>query len=87
MSAKQKWMPIETAPLDGTVIIARIPGYGDKNRICAITVVDDNDLETWAWFYVEGKSPPCWTDAVCWASNEDEEPSVQPTHWMPEPPK
>lgn len=30
---------------------------------------------------IEGEHPPCWSDGACWASNEDEVASLQPTAW------
>ena len=74
-----KWQPIDTAPRDGTEILAKIPGYGSGNVI------------SWRWEFecwVVADSlepPPSWTDGVCWERNAFGEPSVQPTHWRPIP--
>ena len=46
--------------------------------------VEDDDGSSWAWATdIEGESnaPPCWTDGVCWAVNEDGKPSEQPRFW------
>ena len=42
---------------------------------------DGRDCDTWA-AEDEGIHPPCWTDGLCWASNEDGEPSDQPVKWL-----
>jgi hypothetical protein len=81
------WMPIDTAPRDGTPIQARIPGHGDDNIIAwqwGLLDSDDNDCGAWA-FLTEQEPPDCWTDGWCWEVNEDGVPSVQPTHWKPDP--
>ena len=80
-----KWQPIETAPRDGTEILSKIPGYGSGNIIAwQFGFVDSNEEECGCWVVADGlEPPPSWTDGVCWALNEDGEPSVQPTHWRP----
>jgi len=84
-----KWLPIETAPKDGTPFQARIPGHGDDNVIFWLEgLVDSDDASCggWAFSHEEQEPPSCWTDGICWDVNEDELPSVKPTHWMPLPP-
>lgn len=80
-----EWMPIETAPTDGTPFQAIIPGHGSDNIIAAtgdIEMYDGSDC--WAWAFVEDQEPPeSWDDGICWASNSIGEPSVRPTHWKP----
>lgn len=80
-----KWQPIETAPKDGSPFQARIPGHGEDNIIAWFHgLLDENENECGGWHFVEDQEPPgCWTDGVCWASNEDGIPSVEPTHWKP----
>lgn len=35
---------------------------------------------------IEGEHPPCWSGGACWTSNENEDLSLQPTHWcLPKP--
>lgn len=82
------WRPIETAPKDGTPIQARIPGHGSDNIIAWVHgFLDDNELDCSGWAFVEDQEPPAdWTDGVCWARNEDGQPSTSPTHWQPLPP-
>lgn len=78
------WQEIGTAPRDGTTIQARIPGHGDDNLIAFVYIGDCgvDGGEGYGWTFVTDQEPPsCWTDGYCWASNEDEKPSIQPTHW------
>lgn len=80
-----EWQPIETAPKDGTVIQARVPGNGSDNMIFWLAGLTDSDgNDCGGWSFAEDQEPPdCWTDGVCWDVNEDGAPSVQPTHWLP----
>ncbi len=80
------WQPIASAPRDGTVIQAVIPGHGSDNMICWQGVLLDEDGEDWGcWTFAmeEQEPPPCWTDGWCWASNEDGERSAWPIMWKP----
>lgn len=90
-AAMSKWQPIETAPRDGTAIQARIPWHGDDNIIAWTGgLVDSHDEDAGGWYFLEDQEPPdCWTDGICWASNEDGFQSIEPTHWRPleEPPR
>ena len=83
MSEISEWKPIATAPTDGSAIQARIPGHGDDNVIAWLEqYVDANGEDVGGWNFVTEQEPPeCWTDGICWASNEDGVPSIQPTHW------
>jgi hypothetical protein len=76
--------PIETAPLDGTHVTVitkrgrRVRAFWDGG------LVDDRGREVFGWFAVnEGEYPPCWTDGICWAENEDGVPSDPPITWEP----
>ncbi|TFZ81397.1 hypothetical protein [Candidatus Macondimonas diazotrophica] len=79
------WQSIETAPKDGTVIQAEIPGHGSDNLIWWLEGLVDSDCnDCGGWAFVEDQEPPgCWTDGICWASNEDGVASVQPVRWRP----
>ncbi len=82
------WQPIESAPRDGTDIQARIPGHGEDNVIAwQVNFFMDSDESTvGGWAFTTDQEPPnCWTDGICWAVNENECASVQPTHWKPLP--
>lgn len=78
-----EWQPIETAPRDGMPIQAKIPGHGSDNVIAWLGgLVNESGEECGGWYWMEDTEPPeSWTDGVCWASNADGEPSVEPTHW------
>lgn len=83
-----KWRPIKTAPRNGTPIQARIPGHGSDNVIAwQDGLLDSDEHDCGGWSYLEGEPPQCWTDGICWARNECDEPSIQPTHWTPLPDK
>ena len=80
-----RWQPIEKAPVDGTVIQARIPGNGSDNLIFwldGLIDTDGNDCGGWA-FTSDQEPPDCWTDGICWEVNEDGRKSIMPTHWKP----
>lgn len=79
------WQPIETAPKDGASFQARIPGHGEDNIIAWQNGLIGSDGEDCGgWYFADDQEPPeCWTGGICWAVNEDGQPSVQPTHWRP----
>ncbi len=81
------FQPIDTAPMDGTPIQARIPGNGDDNIIAwSSGYINSAGKDCSCWAFVEDQEPPDdWTDGVCWAVNEDGVPSTPPTHWKPLP--
>lgn len=66
-----EWQPIETAPKDGTAILAFMPDAAEQFRIMPIEMLDFND----------GDGPQWWQADV-----DDGYPlEVTPTHWMPLP--
>lgn len=79
------WLPISSAPRDGTAIQARIPGHGEDNIIAWFDgLLDDQERDCGGWHFVEDQEPPdCWTDGVCWETNADGVASVKPTHFKP----
>lgn len=47
---------------------------GTTFRACRVMVLDENERDCWAWAAVDELTPgcpPCWTDGVCWATNDD----------------
>lgn len=74
---------MDTAPRDGTPIQADIPDNGKDNVIAwQGGFLDADDQNCCAWVFVEDQEPPpCWTDGVCWESNEDGMPSIKPIAW------
>lgn len=68
-------------PLDTPVIVTMDDGT-EFSAMRIIVAGDVTDCETWATADEhESNCPSCWTDGVCWASNEDEKPSRQPVAW------
>jgi len=77
--------PIATAPVNEEVYVhcgemrfraKLVPG--------ASMTMDEEPCDQWQATR-EGEHPPCWSDGCCWASNEDENASLQPTSWSPAP--
>lgn len=79
------WMPIETAPRNGTSIQAKIPGHGNDNIIAwHEEFIDASYNIVGGWVFTSDQEPPsCWSDGVCWAVNEDGVASIFPTEWKP----
>jgi len=85
------WQPIDTAPRDGRPIQARIKGER-KPRVISWEVIEGGNEDGTGWVFGwmidpsdpnEDSPPASWDDGYCWAINSDDEPSAQPTHWMP----
>lgn len=67
-----EWQPIETAPKDGTRILAFWPDvYGNSSAV---------QIETWWGAWGHGRSKETWQNAWEWADGAN-----NPTHWMPLP--
>lgn len=81
------WQPIETARQDGTSIQVKIPGHGSDNVVAWFGgLMNSREQDCGGWHWMEDNEPPdCWTDGICWESNEDNIRSVHPTHWQPLP--
>lgn len=75
------WMPIETAPYDTPVEIqvGRMTMWA--RLLPNASEGEDGPCDQWQAEY-EGEHPPCWSGGACWASNEDEVESLQPTAWL-----
>ena len=76
------WQPIETAPRDGSIIVAQLSN-GMIGRI-KWHALDDLAC-AWIWIGDPDAAPKCWSDWTCWGINADGVKSAQPTHWMPIP--
>jgi hypothetical protein len=72
LEAKLAWQPIETAPKDGTRVLAYWPDCYGNHSACQV--------ETWFGPWAKGNSQMVWQSAFEWADGHNE-----PTHWMPLP--
>jgi hypothetical protein len=72
-----EWRPIETAPRDGSRIVVITRG---GIALAAKWSSIGDDFSTWI-AVEDDMHPKCWTDGVCWESNEDGEQSDPPVWW------
>ncbi len=80
------WRSIESAPPMVDVLVQTAGGCVFKAHLSPGAAEDENGpCDAWCAAY-EGVHPKCWTDGICWASNEDEEPSDPPVRWRAAPP-
>ncbi len=75
------WRDIASAPKDGTLVKLRV--IYEFSAKWQGGLMDENERDCGGWHAINGDIPPCWTDDICWESNEDESPSVQPSDWRP----
>lgn len=80
-----QWQDIATAPYNTPVRVKA----GEMTFIArllpdAAMSSDEQSCDRWQ-AEIEGEHPPCWSGGACWESNENEDPSLQPTHWQPLP--
>ena len=72
-----------------TDIQARIPGHGEDNIIAWQSgFMDENEEDCGGWAFTTDQGATAMLDR--WrllGSNEDDAPSVEPTHWKPAPPE
>ncbi len=80
VSPRDGWLPIKTAPYGTPVVVLTERGQIFKAQRDCI-----DDCPTWRTCEEWDVCPPCWSDGVCWGSNEDDEPSDPPEFWMPLP--
>jgi hypothetical protein len=85
--ALDEWRSMDTAPKDGTVFQCEIPGEGSDFVVQWHDGLEGKDGPCGGWAIASDQEPPaCWTDGICWETNEDGVPSKQPTRWKPQPP-
>ncbi|MGW9333608.1 hypothetical protein [Bosea sp. NPDC055594] len=79
------WYTLASAPLDGRDIdILTAGGFELRARYERQGFINEAGDDCGGWVSSEeDKHPPCWTDGVCWGSNEDESPSDPPIMWRP----
>ena len=79
------WEPIETAPRDNKTAIIVLTETGRIFKATYRFCVSENEHgECDAWCVDEDDPrPDCWTEGLCWAENEDGNPSDQPAYWKP----
>ena len=82
-----EWKPIETAPRDGTIFHAVTKGGYALRVKREAGFATDNENRGGCWVAAdEGDHPDCWTDGVCWGSNENYLPSDPLVSWSVTPP-
>ena len=77
------WAEIRTAPRDGSDIeVMTAGGFEMRARWERQGLINEAGDDCGGWVASdEGLHPACWTDGVCWESNEDELPSDPPIKW------
>lgn len=81
MSMSDGWMPIETAPRDGVVLLSFI-GHGENEAQNVAICYYDEDYGPCGYSEIAGGSG--WVLSICGHPVEDQF-LVNPTHWMPLP--
>lgn len=80
-----EWRDIESAPKNTWVIVRTHQGRVFKAHLTFGYPTEEEDV--CGWSVDDGDPhPDCWSDGVCWANNEDEEPSDGVAAWMSLPP-
>lgn len=79
------WLPMETAPVDGTEIRLRLKSGREITARMQPGFIGSDEQDCSCWVCVDDKHPKSWTDGACWASNDEEKPSDPPTRWQPPP--
>lgn len=77
------WCTIDSAPKDGTEVIVRVPGHGDYRVRWQAGFYGEDGGGGATWVCFDDRAPVCWTDGVCWQTNEDDKPSKKPKYWRP----
>jgi|GEM_PF-2322679 len=82
--ALDDWRSMDTAPKDGAAFQCEIPGEGSDFVVQWIHGLEGKDGPCGGWSIASEQEPPaCWTDGICWETNEDGLPSKQPMRWKP----
>lgn len=76
-----EWQPIDTAPLDGTVIRLKTKGGFELKGLMMGGFIGEDGEDTSSWVAIDDNHPKCWTAGACWAVNEDFERSDWPEFW------
>lgn len=85
---KSEWLDISSAPKDGTLIQLKTKAGAWVRGAWWGGFLDIDGKECGCWCADDDLGcPRSWTDGVCWAFNEDGEPSDPPIQWRPEPPE
>lgn len=78
-----EWRPIEEARYN-TLYQIRAGHMEFPAKLFPEVAINDANQSCDQWIAEhEGEHPPCWSGGACWANNEDEVPSLQPTHFRP----
>lgn len=77
------WRPPDTAPPD-TEVEVRVGAMVFRAKLITDggMTMDDGPCDQWQATR-EGEHPPCWSGGDCYASNEDEVPSMPVEAWRP----
>jgi hypothetical protein len=80
-----KWLPIESAPLDGTPVLLYCPGMNSWNRLIGMPDIVvglwDNDEMERGWYSDIGDVDQGYESTGAYFVRE----MLSPTHWMPLP--
>jgi transcription elongation factor Elf1 len=78
---------MDEAPRNGTVVLLKVGESMSFDARWQEGFMDSDEQDCGCWVALhEGEHPPCWSEGVCWSSNQDESESIQPTAWMYVPP-
>lgn len=82
------WQDINSAPYD-TPVEVKVGSMTFLARLLPDASMSSLDETCDQWqAEIDGEHPPCWSGGACWASNENEDMSLQPTAWRtPTPPE
>ncbi len=89
VEAEPVWRTIESAPVN-TAVRIKVGGMTFQARLIPDGSMSDMDTSCDQWVAeIEGEHPPCWSEGCCWASNENDDRSLQPEAWsaLPTPPQ